>query len=904
MEPTFNKQMLSKKVILLLMNGEQLPGIMMTIIRFVMPSKDHLVKKLTLLYWEVAEKFGPDGKLLPEMILVCNFLRNDLNHPNEYIRGSTLRYLCKMKEIEILEPLVPSIRNNLEHRHSYVRRNAVLAIYTVFRNFDTVIPDAPELIFHLLSSEGDAGCKRNAFLMLFSTAQEKAVEYLNTILDQVANLPDILQMIVVELIRKVCRKNPAERTKYITCIYSLLNSSSPSVQFQTASTWVALSSGPTAMKAAASAFIQLLVNQSDNNVKMIVLDRLLDIKQRHPKVLEELLMDVLRALASPNMDIRQKTLDIVMDLVNPKNVDEVIQTLKKEINRTQSNEMEKGAEYRHVLIQSIHTCAVKFPEVASNVVHTLMDFLGDTNVSSAVDVILFVREVVETYPDLRQSIVRKLLSCLNQIKSSKVFRASLWIIGEYSDTKEDIDMALTAIKESLGEPTFLDTTEAEQTPTPSTPAPSQNRLVLPDGTYATQSALIETPEAAKKTKVVSHLRALLLGGDYFLGCVVTSTMTKLVLKLQKHDVDQGIKNSLTAEAMLIATSLLRLGKSDSVATQIDADSYDKICLCIRVLAKPNSAIEKIYLQQCRQAYQDLLKEAIRNKPSSKKEAEISIQADDLIKIRQLRGKSGGQDDIEEQDEGDLHLAMGNSQKDSDSTSRLNRIIQLTGLSDAIYAEAYVNVHQYDILLEVIVLNQTNDTLQNVTLELATLGDLKLVERPQSYNFGPHEQKTIKANIKISSTETGIIFGNIVYDVAGSTSSDRNCVILNDIHIDIMDYIAPAHCTEASFRSMWAEFEWENKVAVSTHFNDVNKFLEHILKCTNMNCLTPPSALSGECGFLSANLYARSIFGEDALANISVEKQEDGKITGYIRIRSKTQGIALSLGDRITLKQHG
>lgn len=67
----------------------------------------------------------------------------------------------------------------------------------------------------------------------------------------------------------------------------------------------------------------------------------------------------------------------------------------------------------------------------------------------------------------------------------------------------------------------------------------------------------------------------------------------------------------------------------------------------------------------------------------------------------------------------------------------------------------------------------------------------------------------RANIKVSSTETGAIFGNIVYE---STSySDRSVVVLNDIHIDIMDYISPASCADVQFRSMWAEFEWENKV---------------------------------------------------------------------------------------------
>ena len=42
------------------------------------------------------------------------------------------------------------------------------------------------------------------------------------------------------------------------------------------------------------------------------------------------------------------------------------------------------------------------------------------------------------------------------------------------------------------------------------------------------------------------------------------------------------------------------------------------------------------------------------------------------------------------------------------------------------------------------------------------------------------------------------------------------------------------------------------------------------------------ALSGECGFMAANLYAKSIFGEDALANVSLEKnpaKPDAPVTG-------------------------
>ena len=39
-------------------------------------------------------------------------------------------------------------------------------------------------------------------------------------------------------------------------------------------------------------------------------------------------------------------------------------------------------------------------------------------------------------------------------------------------------------------------------------------------------------------------------------------------------------------------------------------------------------------------------------------------------------------------------------------------------------------------------------------------------------------------------------------------------------------------------------------------------------------------------------------------NVSVEEKSDGGIRGHIRIRAKTQGVALSLGDRISAKQRG
>ena len=130
----------------------------------------------------------------------------------------------------------------------------------------------------------------------------------------------------------------------------------------------------------------------------------------------------------------------------------------------------------------------------------------------------------------------------------------------------------------------------------------------------------------------------------------------------------------------------------------------------------------------------------------------------------------------------------------------------------------------------------------MTIEFSALGDLKLVEKPAPYTIGPHGYHSVKVNYKVSSTENGIIFGNLVYDT--TTHSSYNSVILNDIHVDIMDYIKPKSCNETEFRSMWEEFEWENKINVNTPIKDLKTYLEFVLATTNMKCLTPEKALAG------------------------------------------------------------
>ncbi|MCD7455240.1 hypothetical protein HAX54_027452 [Datura stramonium] len=249
------------------------------------PAKIDAMKKAVMLLL--------NGETLPQLFITIGRynLRNNLQHPNEYIRGVTLRFLCRLNEVDIIEPLIPSIMSNLEHRHPYVKRNAILAVMAVYKlPQGEQLPQMHQKRLKFFTAEQDPSAKRNAFLMLFQCAQERAINYLLAHVDRVSDWGN-------------------------------------------------------------------------------------------------------------------------------------------------------------------------FRRVASTVlVHLLMDFLGDNNVASAIDS-SFVREIIETNPKLRVSIVTRLLDTFYQIRAARVCSCALWIIGEYCISLSEVESGIATIKQCLGDLPFYSVSE-------------------------------------------------------------------------------------------------------------------------------------------------------------------------------------------------------------------------------------------------------------------------------------------------------------------------------------------------------------------------------------------------------------------------------------------------------------
>ena len=146
-----------------MLNGEDCSELTMDIIRFCMgemTEENFQLKKLCYLFLESVDKMDAKGNMLPQMILVCNFVQQDLVHANEYMRGVALRFVQKLKYTQLIEPLIPSILENLTARHAFVRRNAACTMFAVFTDFPELLVDGPEKMNTFLAAESDMSAKR------------------------------------------------------------------------------------------------------------------------------------------------------------------------------------------------------------------------------------------------------------------------------------------------------------------------------------------------------------------------------------------------------------------------------------------------------------------------------------------------------------------------------------------------------------------------------------------------------------------------------------------------------------------------------------------------------------------------------------------------------------------------
>ena len=98
------------------------------------------------------------------------------------------------------------------------------------------------------------------------------------------------------MLRKLCKVEPSQKSRLMNAIFMLSNSKSSAVLLECADTIIQLTTAPSAVKIAIQSYLSLLQDQNDNNVKVIVLNKIIAIKKNYSKLLQEYMQDILNII--------------------------------------------------------------------------------------------------------------------------------------------------------------------------------------------------------------------------------------------------------------------------------------------------------------------------------------------------------------------------------------------------------------------------------------------------------------------------------------------------------------------------------------------------------------------------------------------------------------------------------
>lgn len=832
-----------KQLIQYQVSGETPPeSVLMKTIQYTATSSNHTIKKLLFLYYEVVNTRDRKGNLKNEFWLICDALRNDLIHPNQYLRSAALRLVSKFQEPELIGPLVSTISGSLTHHSAYVRRHAVVAIGRINQRWPNLAPDAPQDIAELLRVENDGACRRVAFLVLCDISRDLAAEFLDEVVDKsLLNLSQSMQLTATALIKSLC--SDKRKASYLPALLELLGSPSPGVQLSSALTLLDLTSSMTASRAGLTTLVNIMLSVPNSSLKLSIADQIERLIPTHTLVAQSFAVELLSSLkAKP---IRAKILSIVQKLItsdNAVNISSALISNLQSANELRSNENEKNdaISFITLILSTLKIIVASQPLSIKTIYDGVSSFVADSDHQISFVAIEIVRDIAHTAPELRSVITTHLENLLQSIRTSRVIRMALYLISLYTNNDDSVNIICDAFAEDELQTGGTDTTT----------------VVLKDGTYVQRTDV----KAVDDTPSLSSI----LNKEPFLTASLSISLARICCRLPNSNRNRAIE----------------FIKSAIVKTKVNTE-LNRIGFALMALDHPeNDQIRDILLKTSEETFDEFVSKqmsAISVKPALSS-VQTSSRVDQLINFSSLLGK-----------------------KFNPPTRSINRVekkrgtlLQMSGTSDIIFCECRLIANKFDIALDFRLLNQTSVPLTNIKLELNCVGKLELIDRAAPIKLQPDQSENLHLTVKVTSAEAGKVFGSISYEVESQTGVEQRFLPLAVITVSSADYMEPAKISLTDFRKKWEEFEWEKKTTIHNNYGSFTDFINKICDVTKLLAI---SEIDPDLPFLTTNLYTKSFFGEEVLANVNVEMQ-NGIISGFFRLRTNTLSMAKSFSQLI------
>ncbi|KAK8153793.1 adaptin N terminal region-domain-containing protein [Phyllosticta citrichinensis] len=392
------------------------------------------------------------------LTLVTNSLKNDLNHPNQYIVGLALCTLGNIASIEMSRDLFPEVEQILSSANPYIRRKAALCAMRICRK----VPDLQEHFFEkakLLLADRNHGvlicgltlvtslCEADeeeddelGVIDMFKPLTPHLVKMLKSLSSSgyapehdVNGITDpFLQVKILRLLR-VFGRGDAQTSEQINDILAQVATNTDSTKnvgnsilYEAVLTILDIEADSGLRVLGVNILGKFLANR-DNNIRYVALNTLIKVVAVEPNAVQRHRNTILDCLRDPDISIRRRALDLSFTLINESNVRVLIRELLSFLEVADN-------EFKPIMTTQIGIAADRFAPNKRWHIDTMLrvlklagNYVKEQILSS------FVRLVANT-ADLQTYTVQKLYSALKEdITQEGLTLAGSWAIGEYAD---------------------------------------------------------------------------------------------------------------------------------------------------------------------------------------------------------------------------------------------------------------------------------------------------------------------------------------------------------------------------------------------------------------------------------------------------------------------------------------
>ena len=914
-----------------MVNDDNYPeDLMINVIHHLTIVDDIKIKKMLFLFWEVIDKHKPDGTMKDEIILLCNGIRKDLDSPNEYIRGRTLRLLTKLPYKEILENVKAAVFDNIKHVHPYVRSNAIMCVLSFIDNFGVdIVPDSlPDDLKEIILKDTDTATRRNAYVLYSRISPMESLSLTQEIMEnnEISELGDLFALCIVENLRKLNKIFPQKSSNFIHLLLELSVHKSHSVLFEIGSLLLEISSNPNVVSSAVNILCSLLHEERDNNTLIIILKKLYNIKNRHGEILQEQILTFANLInLNYAVELRNLSFKLIDELITESTITQVFDKFMNIFTQLNSvNESEFTIELKSSMLKCMLKNIIKFPKIDKMYIL----FVLEKNITFKKDK-LFVYSQISTIKQLftvynksedensiliLNEMLKKIIKLFEEIDQYEIMETCIWILANYSKDVPLLQQSFDLILKNLGDLNFefleeeltLEKMDSDIINNDSAKRTVTKTVILPDGTYGTVTEILDVKEI-KKQKEFKYLRKFILETSFYFSANLVSALTNIIFKMNKLKFDKF--KIYYFNTLNIICAILKM---NSKLIYKDPDNTNHIKMCLKFLLSNNNTIYDEW-NSYMQKYEKQLKLA---QDQTKLEQELSNikskdfknnQPDDFISFRHCKIYDPDNPDLGE-DESDMNLInkqnveindelfnTNSSSRESDNKKR--RFVEvLSGTEDPLFVEAEVNIYTYDLSIEFTIKNKSKNALQNVSLQLFVPKEFSIIEKPPIFTLEPNETVHVRSSVKFTKTINAYLFGQISFN---NFKGENSFMHLSGLFIELLSTYKE-NISDLDFRKNWSDYTWEHNVMIVSRKKKFSECVNELIKGLNMTLVSPKTIemINDEFPFMVCNLYAKTKLGENALVNLSVERSKDNKIIGSCFIRSKTKDFMTGLGEKI------